>query len=583
MSSYPSGSPGQLASRSQYQAMLKNDADSRTDIDWILRDRKVIDGLDHLGIELISVNLYQAMLPGITNVTERARYYSFYPWIIHRYAQEGPTTRTKVDWRNWFRSIEFTYAVACMAYEKELGQDLASSVVGADLAGRVIEAEPPSAKIDLHGPSVVSKSGAVPASGAYFKNPEGGFGQYYKVPLRELGVLVEHESPAWPDVQLSNYAGKRIAEALDGKKAFRELMGLAIKGRAQLSELSHLGKTIHPLAISPDSEEAEILRKLIFGEDADLCRGQKPEHTLWRRTSLLLMLQFLREAGTIEGSLAMEFRRASLTKCLPNGRPWKIPALLSDVALGWGAYQCNDTLNYCLECLFYSALQEIDRMARRPTELVAFLAEQAMAAVPPSDGQPRLAALPRKVADWIAANQKECDRLGLSNTLALADRLESAVRQHNSHLVAPLAVRLLGRLTVNRGDERTHPFASIPSAVEMSSVHEVHLRRWWQRVEERSEEATYDFLKELLLEWVVYRHLRVATRKLAGQGVSTFKYRPEEGQLILIAEHLPTPTYTAPRVRQGFRIMEDLHCIRRIDDGAELSEIGKSILEAHSV
>jgi hypothetical protein len=56
--------------------MPKSDTESRTDIDWILRDRKVIDGLDHLGIELVSVNLYQAMLPGITNVTERARYYS---------------------------------------------------------------------------------------------------------------------------------------------------------------------------------------------------------------------------------------------------------------------------------------------------------------------------------------------------------------------------------------------------------------------------------------------------------------------------------------------------------------------------
>jgi hypothetical protein len=403
------------------------------------------------------------------------------------------------------------------------------------------------------------------------------------VPLRELGVLVEHESPAWPDVQLTNYAGKRIAESLDGKKAFHELIEFAIEGRARLSELTPLGKTLHPEAISPDSQEAGILRALVFGDDPDLCRGQQSEHLMWRRKSLLLMLQFLREVGTTEGSLADEFRRASLTKCLPDGRPWKIPALLSDVALGWRAYQCNDTLNYCLECLFYSVLQEIDRLARRPTELVSFLAEQAMAAVPVSEGQPRLAALPRKVADWVAANQKEWDRLGHSNTLVLADRLESAVRQKDLHLVVPLAVRLLGRLTANRGDGRTHPFAPIPNAVEMSSVHEVHLRRWWQRVEERSEEATSDFLKELLLEWVVYRHLRVATRKLAGQGVSTFKYRPEEGHLILIAEHLPTPTYTAPRVRQGFRIMEDLHCIRSIDDGAQLSEIGKSILEAHSV
>jgi len=50
--------------------MAKDETESRTDINWILRDRKVIDGLDHLGIELVSVNLYQAMLPGITNVME---------------------------------------------------------------------------------------------------------------------------------------------------------------------------------------------------------------------------------------------------------------------------------------------------------------------------------------------------------------------------------------------------------------------------------------------------------------------------------------------------------------------------------
>jgi hypothetical protein len=40
--------------------MARDKGKSRTDIDWILRDRKVIDG-----IELVSVNLYQAMLPGI--------------------------------------------------------------------------------------------------------------------------------------------------------------------------------------------------------------------------------------------------------------------------------------------------------------------------------------------------------------------------------------------------------------------------------------------------------------------------------------------------------------------------------------
>src|SRR5262245_57081919 len=41
-----------------------------------------IRGLDHLGVLAPSIDLYGQLLPGITNVTNRARYYSFYPWLI---------------------------------------------------------------------------------------------------------------------------------------------------------------------------------------------------------------------------------------------------------------------------------------------------------------------------------------------------------------------------------------------------------------------------------------------------------------------------------------------------------------------
>jgi hypothetical protein len=568
--------------------MAKDKGKSRTDIDWILRDRKVIDGLDHLGIELVSVNLYQAMLPGITNVTERARYYSFYPWTVHRYAQDGPKLRTRAAWRNWFRALDFTYAVACMAYEQELGQDLGSAVVGADRASLLVKGQPPAAKVDLHSLSAVEESGAVPQSGFYFKNPEGGLGQYYKGPLRELGVLHGHSAATWPDVQLSNYAGKRIAQTLDHKKAFEELKGLAIEGRARIDELGRIGKAVHPAAIEPDSEEATLLRQLFFGDDPGLCQGQQSEHIHWRRTSLLLMLQFLRESGVIDDSLAYEFRWSCMANCLPDGRAWTIPEALSNAAMAWGAYQRNDLLNYCLECLFYAGLQEVDLEPRRPAELVKVLADRAMAGIAGDANRPALPALPRTVADWITATRlpdtpPDGEPWGPLSTWALADRLGSAVGDRDMAAVPALSARLLGRLATDRGRSGSHPFAPIPNAVEMASNHEVHLRRWWDRAESRSSESTGAFLEELLLEWVIYRHLRVATRKLANQGVSTFKYRPEEGRLLLVAERLPLPTYTAPRVKQGFRVAEDLHCIRRTTAGVEISEIGKAVLEAHHV
>ncbi len=52
--------------------------------DWLERDSNIIEGLDHLGIQVVSVNLYGLLLPGITNVTDRARYYSFYTWVLHQ-------------------------------------------------------------------------------------------------------------------------------------------------------------------------------------------------------------------------------------------------------------------------------------------------------------------------------------------------------------------------------------------------------------------------------------------------------------------------------------------------------------------
>ncbi len=39
-------------------------------------------GLDHLAVQAPCINIYGRLLPGITNVTDRARYYTFYPWLI---------------------------------------------------------------------------------------------------------------------------------------------------------------------------------------------------------------------------------------------------------------------------------------------------------------------------------------------------------------------------------------------------------------------------------------------------------------------------------------------------------------------
>ena len=79
--------------------------------DWV-SPAKAITGRDHLAVQAVSEHLYTGLLPGITNVTDRARCYSFYPWFVwafdSRYKKKGvfgerPTRTTKPGSRDDLR------------------------------------------------------------------------------------------------------------------------------------------------------------------------------------------------------------------------------------------------------------------------------------------------------------------------------------------------------------------------------------------------------------------------------------------------------------------------------------------------
>jgi hypothetical protein len=44
-------------------------------------------GLDPLGMQAAAVRLYQLLVPGISNVTLRMRYYGLYAWLGRNYAE----------------------------------------------------------------------------------------------------------------------------------------------------------------------------------------------------------------------------------------------------------------------------------------------------------------------------------------------------------------------------------------------------------------------------------------------------------------------------------------------------------------
>jgi hypothetical protein len=78
-------------------------------------------GLDPLGMQNGSINLYQRLLPGISNVTLRMRYYGLYAWLSLLNAQEGSRSTDPGDWRRLVRRSEALYALAGVHHGDQAG------------------------------------------------------------------------------------------------------------------------------------------------------------------------------------------------------------------------------------------------------------------------------------------------------------------------------------------------------------------------------------------------------------------------------------------------------------------------------
>ena len=94
--------------------MAKSETETINFPEWTEYQKK--NGLDPLGMQNSSVNLYQTFLPGISNVTLRMRYYGLYAWLCRAYAKKVGDTDPET-WKRYIRRTEALYAL--IAYRPE--------------------------------------------------------------------------------------------------------------------------------------------------------------------------------------------------------------------------------------------------------------------------------------------------------------------------------------------------------------------------------------------------------------------------------------------------------------------------------
>ena len=205
-------------------------------------------GLDPLGMQNSSIDLYQRLLPGISNVTLRVRYYGLYAWLVATYADREGRTATG-SWQRFLRRSEALFALIASYHGDNSG------VAGVRWAGRL-----------LPGKTVINFSPhADPEfkSDRYLMQAWGAFGAAYGGQVLTIGVLSEvpgHDVPV-PSAEFGDALAKSFSNAV--AETAEIFLAAVSQGSVTTDELDLL-EAFAPSQIGTEGEERKLYEDLLF-------------------------------------------------------------------------------------------------------------------------------------------------------------------------------------------------------------------------------------------------------------------------------------------------------------------------------
>lgn len=504
------------------------------------------NGLDPLGMQNTSVALYQRLLPGISNVTLRMRYYGYYAWLSWVYANRIGDTNPK-SWQRFVRRAEALYALISQRRGGESG------VAGVQWAERTLG--------ETESGEVPFAEDAEPGSPThYLKQAWGAYGAAYGSQLFEMGILASvpgHEIPV-PSPEVGEPIAKAFDEALGGlsERLFQTIQ----RGSSSITELDELA-AVTPSAIDAEGEERELYQRILFGE-AGLDREQDKD----RRKTLLLILELAKQLGYTPN--VNDVRWALYAGCKTDGTPIALNEDLQGHQKRWWLYQANDLSHICFESLLKFTLDILEGYPAG-VPLARLIGEAVDDILSIADPVPETW---QSFLDGIDLAQNALSEGDANAEYPLSQTVMRSARQDG--LCEPegawAAIRLLAILhkrTKPSFDDLKKEFGTFDPMAFRSALTEITY------LERHQSEPFRDTLAKLLEERVLRRHLQIALRKLRFQGDYTYLLEPDDGKVRL--REKDGPVFTNPRLGPTLTFLKDIHLLG--DEG--LTELGHRRLE----
>lgn len=485
-------------------------------------------GVDPLGMQNSSVRIYQRLLPGISNVTLRIRYYGLYVWLAERYARDiGDTDQT--TWQRRIRRAEALYALIAKVKGGEKG------VGGAEWAERRL-ATAGERKLDF-------RDDTEPGSNThYLQNPWGVFGQAYQSQLFAIRLLAhasDHEIATPAQGVGDELAQAFAASAGEMGELFLRTLDRGWTLRKDLEAMSSITPSSITRGKERDCYQALLLRSPAEADGPDVERCK----------TLQLILHWA--AATDRTPRSDGLRWSMYSGCLDKGQPWVLPDNLEAHRLRWSVYQANEIAHIALETLLKGLLNQLEaHPAGCPLEqLIAGAVSRVRACF---EAEPE---------DWSAF--VEAQRLSKDASSTTDANSEWMLTRHswmrpNRHGMSDAeqcaaAVRVLAVVQKRMASRKVEVAAEL-SDLDPQGFHSLLTELAF--LERNANTGFEALLERLFLERVVRRHLWVAMRKLQYHGDYTFLIDTDDGLVRKRGDD--GPVWTGPRLDNAIAFLEDI-------------------------
>ncbi len=512
------------------------------------KQNPAVAGLDQLGIRVNGIRIFSHLVPGITVLTNRARYYSLHAYVVHWWAKFKKSGDAE-GLRTIVRRAEAIAALAEGVVAHQDGRD-SPGVVGSRTVARWTRGLPSRPPENLRAPlaDVVER---------YSAYRWGGFGQYSSTSAAELGLL---RSDGDHPVLLDPF-GVRLAELFEHAAISCRLPEFLDGATPTYGDLRRIGERAGFSRL--EGAERDLLRDILIDPE-----GRFQEAGQRRRNTFLLILLLAGQHAEGMRSPLRACTDASLRNLAPSGKRFDSPEELATCCRGWRVFFEHEFMTVALETFLTIAVRLIgENEFADGFSSAEEIADAAVKMLPASFRKDKVRNLVR-TADREAGEVNEVEQRDSILDATRAGKEPDAIR-----LAIAMLARVFARIEHDNGPYS--PLGDVERQIERRRFNLEALRRLFDDFQD----STVAILIHRLMRLAVNTHLEVASAKLAYTGIYSYKVVRQDGVYCKVEDL--EPGLSQPRLNQAAQMLADLGYLDRRDGLLWISQDGRKLLGEH--